>query len=100
MDQRNRTRVQPNTQSHCRRPLDTMKWTVSILDPTGAGIPDAMRRSFEALPRRRGLRHVWRITMGAAILTAWDRDHATPATIEESGWIATGSARLDNRRDI
>lgn len=77
-----------------------MRFFTLLLDPEGRGISDDVRRSYEALPRRRGLEFAWQPFEQAAVLTAWDDPYGDPLVIQDANYLAVGMVRLDNREDL
>ena len=77
-----------------------MRFFTLLLDPEGRGIPDEVRRSYEAMPRRRGLEFTWRSFEHAAVLTAWDDPYGDPLVEEDRNHLAVGMVRLDNRAEL
>jgi asparagine synthase (glutamine-hydrolysing) len=74
-----------------------MRFFTCLLDPNGYGIPDAVRRACESLPRRRQLAFKWEAADHIAVLTAWDDPYGEPLMAQAGHWITVGVARLDNR---
>lgn len=77
-----------------------MRFFTLLLDPNDRGISEDVRRSYEALPRRRGLEFAWQTFDHAAVLTAWEDPWGAPLVAEHGSWLATGMVRLDNRGEI
>jgi asparagine synthase (glutamine-hydrolysing) len=71
-----------------------------LLDPDGQGMPDDVCRSYEAMPRRRGLDFEWHSFENAAVLTAWDDTYGDPLVMKYGSHLAAGMVRLDNRADL
>ncbi len=78
-----------------------MRYFVCVFDPHGQGIPESLRRQYEALPRARGLEFVWYSFSHAggqsAVLTAWDDPWGDPLLTCDGQHLAVGMVRLDNR---
>ena len=77
-----------------------MRYFVCLLDRNGEPISSATRRTYESLPRSRGLAYTWLLDGDAAVLTAWDNPFGEPLVIREGDDFAAGLVRLDNRRDV
>jgi hypothetical protein len=79
-----------------------MRFFTCILDPLGRGIPEGVRRDYEALPRRRGLQFHWHSSDQMAVLVASDDPHGEPlvALGQVGDWVAVGMVRLDNRHEL
>ena len=77
-----------------------MRFFTLLLDPNDRGIPDEVRRSYEAMPCRRGLEFAWQSFDHAAVLTAWDDPYGAPLMTKHHSHIAVGMVRLDNRGDL
>jgi asparagine synthase (glutamine-hydrolysing) len=77
-----------------------MRFFTLLLDPDGRGIPEEVRRQYEAMPRRRGLEVEWQMFDHAAVLTAWDDVYGDPLVAMHGHYLAAGMVRLDNRADL
>jgi len=77
-----------------------MRFFTVLLDPEDRGISDEVRRSYETMPRRRGLEFAWQSFDHAEVLTAWDDAYGDPLVAREGNWLAVGTVRLDNRADL
>jgi asparagine synthase (glutamine-hydrolysing) len=77
-----------------------MRFFLLLLDPDSRWIPEEVCRSYEAMPRRRGLELSWQNFATAAVLTSWDDPHGDPLLAEHGGHLAAGMVRLDNRDDV
>jgi asparagine synthase (glutamine-hydrolysing) len=77
-----------------------MRIFVCLLDPGDRGIRDTVLRSYESLPRARGLAFEWKAFDHVAVLTAWDDAYGDPLVACEGLYVAIGVARLDNRSEL
>ncbi|HEU5169429.1 MAG TPA: asparagine synthase-related protein, partial [Gemmatimonadales bacterium] len=77
-----------------------MRLFVCLIDSDGRGIPDAVRREHERVPRARGLEFEWRSTTGLSVLLATNDLPADSLLAGHGGWLAVGTARLDNRAEL
>jgi asparagine synthase (glutamine-hydrolysing) len=77
-----------------------MRFFTLLLDPNGQGIPDHVRRSYEVMPKRRGLELAWKSFENAAVLTAWNDSYGDPLVVQHHNFLAAGTVRLDNRADL
>jgi asparagine synthase (glutamine-hydrolysing) len=77
-----------------------MRLFTMLLDPNDRGIGEDVRRSYEALPRRRGLEFEWLAFDHAAVLTAWDDPWGEPLVAKVGSWLGAGMVRLDNRGEV
>ena len=77
-----------------------MRFFTLLLDPEDRGIPEEVRRAYEAMPRRRGLELKWQMFDHAAVLMAWDDPYGDPLVTRHGEWIGVGMVRLDNRPDL
>ena len=77
-----------------------MRVFVCLLDTEGRGISEPIRRSFESVPKSRGLTFQWSTFDRAAVLTAGDDLWADPLLACDGDRFAAGVVRLDNRSDL
>lgn len=77
-----------------------MRYVLCLLDAADRGLPEELRRQYDALPQKRGLEFAWRSFDHAAVLTAWDDPWGDPLVVQDGGWIAAGVVRLDNRAEV
>lgn len=79
-----------------------MRFFTCLIDPENCGIPDSAYQAYSSLPRRRGLHFQWTLADQMAVLTAWDDPYGGPMLAQPSGngWVAVGTARLDNREEV
>lgn len=77
-----------------------MRFFVCLLDPHGRSSSDRVRRSYESLPRSRGLAFQWQSFGRMTVLTAWDDPDVDPLVADDGDHVAVGAVRLDNRSDL
>ena len=79
-----------------------MKVFTCILDPGDRGITESALRSYESVPRKRGLEFRWQTGDRIAVLTGWDDPYGDPLVAQggPGDWIAIGAVRLDNRQAL
>jgi asparagine synthase (glutamine-hydrolysing) len=77
-----------------------MRAFVLLLDPQDRGIPEAVRREYEAMPRRRRLKFQWRSFDHAAVLLMWNDGNGETLVEQHGPWVGVGNVRLDNRVDL
>jgi asparagine synthase (glutamine-hydrolysing) len=77
-----------------------MRFFTGVLDTHGLGLGNRARRSYEAMPRQRGLHYEWMCFESAAVLTGWDDPYGDPLVVQDGDWIAAGMTRLDNRQEV
>ncbi len=85
-----------------------MRYFVCLLDPEGRGIPEALLRRYEVLPRAQGLEFEWhrlrvagaeRASRGA-VMIAWNDPWGPPPVVCADNYLSAGTLRLDNREDL
>ena len=77
-----------------------MRFFLCVLDPQDRGITAAVQRTYEAMPRSRGLALRWEVIGQAALLTGSDEQFRSPMVARDGDWVAIGTVRLDNRSDL
>jgi len=85
-----------------------VKYFVCLTPRIGGSWPEALRRRYELLPRRRGLSYRWdRIAFPGSpaasdivVLSAWTGPSAATTIAAGSTSAAVGSVRLDNRPEL
>lgn len=77
-----------------------MKFFVCLLDSNGHDIPDQARRTYEALPRSRGLAFQWHLIGRVAVLTGGSESYEESVAASDGDVVAVGTVRLDNRTEL
>ena len=77
-----------------------MNFSVWLIHPLGAGIPDSVQQTYERRARQLGARFRWR-RWGQALVLSCGTDAVLEANVAVDGaWAAFGSVRLDNRKEV
>lgn len=77
-----------------------MRFFICLVDALGHAPSAAIRRTYESLPRSRGLDCRWQLSDGISVLIGGDESEGQPIIASDGEYVAVGTVRLDNRADL